>query len=132
MRLYELCRQYQRAIDAKDLSGVLALFTEDALITTPLSGQLPPLEYHRRLFAIARQSISRVLNVYEGTKGNPSLALYLQHTLVLTNGKTIEIRAMNVYDATPGEDRFTSMNILFDGAAVSRRLTPEQLDCIGV
>lgn len=117
-----VCRQYKEAIAAKDLEQVQNLFTEDASITTPLHGTLQVVDYHEMLFRTTRQAISRLLNVFEGMKGAPSIALYLDHTLILNNGKTLQFKSMDVYEFTSDRQRFASLNILFNPEEVKVRL----------
>ena len=127
MYAFELCRRYQDAINAGQLGAVMALFEPGATITTPLAGTLGVEEYHRRLLGHTRQTISRLLNVFEGLNGAPSVALYLQHTLIMASGKSVEFTAIDVYQFSADRQRFISIHILYDSAPVRAQLTREQL-----
>jgi hypothetical protein len=127
MYAFEICRQYQRALNTGQLEAVLNLFAPGATITTPLVGTLDAIEYHKRLFRHTKESITRTLNVFEGLKGSRSLAFYQHHTWILHSGKTIEFTGMDVFEFTPDNKRLTSIHIIYDSLPVRTSLSKEQL-----
>ncbi len=51
MKAAEIVASYLAALERADLDGVLKLFTPDAVVHSPLHGQLPAAQFYPALFA---------------------------------------------------------------------------------
>lgn len=122
MYAFELCRQYQQAINSGDLDRVLALFEPDATVTTPVAGTMGVADYHRQLFSFTRKATVRVRNLMEGLSGAPSAGLYLDHVLELHDGGSIEFSGVNLYEFTTDRLRIVRLTIIYDSAPIRARL----------
>ena len=122
MYAFDLCSQYQQAINSGDLERVLALFEPDATVTTPVAGTMHVADYHRQLFSYARKATVRVRNLLEGLSGAPSVGLYLDHVLELHDGGSIAFTGINLYELTPDRLRIARLTIIYDSAPIRARL----------
>src|SRR4051812_29477250 len=101
MEYLTLCRQYLTAINSGSLPGVLSLFdSPDAIVCSPLYGQLPAAAYYRILFADARHAIIRIRHVFEALTDAPSIALHFSYTWIKRNGATVEFDGVDVFEMT--------------------------------
>lgn len=106
---------YLRALEEGDLAGMLALFTPDAVVHSPLYGTLPAAEFYPALFADTGSATLTLLGTMRGTsvEGTALLSFLFHFDWVLPNG----IRApFDVVDVAELHDEglISSIRIIYD------------------
>jgi SnoaL-like domain len=123
MQAIALCKQYQSCVANGDLSGVLSLFTADALVVAPLDGTMGVEEFHRQFFARVRRSRTRVLNIFSTVDDLSAVALHFSHSWLLANGGSIDFEGVNIFELDAASRRFAKLAILYDSTPLRRHLT---------
>ena len=79
---------YLRAVEEGDVSGMLRLFTPDAVVQSPLYGTLPAVEFYPALFADTASATLTLLGTMRGTsvEGKALLSFLFHFDWVLPNG----------------------------------------------
>lgn len=116
MPLDDLCHCYLDALNTGDLEGVRALFTPDAEIVSPLYGVRPAHHFYAELFADTSRSETTLLNVFDTSSGNRSVALHFRYVWTLASGKVVEFECVDVFELTEDRQLFTRMTIIYDTA----------------
>jgi hypothetical protein len=130
MYAFELCRQYQNAINNGRTEAASALFEPNAVVITPLAGKLGVGEYHKWSLSHAGHAITRLQNVFEGLNDVPSIGLHLHHTRILENGGVVTFEAMNIFELAPDCKRFARLTVIFDSVPVLDILrSPSKMSC---
>ena len=114
----QLCEHYLAALESGRLEDVMALFTTDAIVDSPLYGEVPAAPFYAGLFADTRSSENRLINIYSTDDDQHSVALHFAYTWTLRNGKRVEFECVDVFDIAPNEDKFTRLKIIYDTAAI--------------
>lgn len=115
MEYLTLCKQYLNAINTGSLPLVLSLFeSPDAVVRSPIYGQMTAGTYYRILFSDTRHAIVRIRHVYEALSNAPSIALHFSYTCITSNGHTVEFDGVDVFELTADQTRFTKLTIIYD------------------
>jgi ketosteroid isomerase-like protein len=112
----ELCQRYLAALERADLEAVLALFTPDAEVVSPLYGTQPATAFYRALFADTARSRTTLLNVFVPAGDGQACALHFRYEWTLASGRTVNFECADVFALNPAGDRFTRLTILYDTA----------------
>jgi len=110
----EICKQYLDVLNEGSLEKVLSLFDPNAVVVSPLYGEMPATTFFKVLFADTNRSETKLLNIFESISGNTSLALYFHYIWTLKSGKIIEFDCVDVFEITPDKKKFTKLKIIYD------------------
>jgi len=110
----EMCEAYLEALNEGNLDKVLALFTENAMVHSPLYGKVPAADFYRELFADTRQSETTLLHVFDRAEPDDSVALHFHYRWTLQGGRVVEFECVDVFGISRGDGRFESLRIIYD------------------
>ena len=79
MILHDMCLAYLNALNEGSLDNVIKLFTEEAIVISPLYGKMPVKDFYNKLFADTNNSSTELLNIFLSTTGNKSIALHFNY-----------------------------------------------------
>lgn len=116
MSATELCHRYLAALDAGDLDAVLALFTTNAEVVSPLYGTKPAAEFYEGLFADTKASDTTLLNIFDRAGDGGSVALHFRYGWTLADGTPATFEVVDVIELTPARDAFAKLTIIYDTA----------------
>jgi len=91
----EICSQYLDALNRADLKKVLSLFEDDAVVISPLYGEVPVVEFYNSLFSDTQESKTRLLKILESTENHNIVALHFQFQWTLENGGYIDFECFS-------------------------------------
>ena len=114
----EICTQYLAALNEGNLEKVLSLFHPDAVVDSPLYGEMPATTFYKGLFSDTNLSQTKLLNIFDSTNKNSSLALHFHYTWTLKSGKIVEFECVDVFEITPDGKKFTKLKIIYDTAPI--------------
>ena len=106
---------YLRAVEEADLDAMLALFTPDAVVHSPLYGTLPAAEFYPALFADTGSATLTLLGTMRGTSVNGAALLsFLFHfDWVLPNGTAAPFDVVDVAELDD-DGLITGLRIVYD------------------
>lgn len=109
-----LCKSYLSALNEGDLEKVLSLFTEEAVVHSPLYGEMPASKFYAELFEDTNESVTKLLNVFVPSEDTPRAALHFHYLWTLSNGRKVEFECVDVFKLTDDKQRFTELKIIYD------------------
>lgn len=127
---FELCRKYQEAINRGDLEQTMALFTEEAIVNAPLTGQSTALKFHEWLLGTTRETITRLRRVFQSLDNSGALAMQLHYTWVLSNGKTLEFDGMMIFEFSEDQMSICKLTIIYDTAPIRTHVSQSALAAV--
>lgn len=71
-----LCTEYLDALNESDLEKVLSLFTKDAVVHSPLYGEMDAVSFYQDLFADTERSDTTLLNVFDSAENGNAIGLH--------------------------------------------------------
>jgi len=110
----EICKQYLDALNEGSLEKVLSLFDPNAVVVSPLYGEMPATTFYKALFADTNRSETKLLNIFDSISGNSSVALYFHYIWTLNSGKIVEFDCVDVFEITSNKKKFTKLKIIYD------------------
>ncbi len=111
-----LVAEYLDAIRAADSPHMLALFTPDGVVHSPLYGDLPAAEFYPKMFADTESADLTLLGTTTGetTDGRPLVMFLFKFDWVLKAGE--DIVAFDVVDVAEldADGKITALTIIYD------------------
>jgi hypothetical protein len=106
---------YLQALGDADLDGMLALFTPDAIVHSPLYGTLPATEFYPKLFADTGSATLTLLGTMRGTsvEGRALLSFLFHFDWVLPNGTRAPFDVVDVAEVDD-DGLISSIRIIYD------------------
>jgi ketosteroid isomerase-like protein len=110
----DICQQYLDALNESDLEKVLSLFTRDAVVSSPLYGEIPANTFYRDLFSDTKRSETKLLKIFDSTGDGSSVALHFRYTWTLQSGKVVEFECVDIFEVSSDGKHFTKLKIIYD------------------
>jgi hypothetical protein len=128
MNIREHCARYQDAVSRKDWDAVEALFVRDAVIRTPLRGDVDVKDFHAFLFQHIKQGAARFPNVFE-EKTNPSrISLQFSYTFLTNSTLLGGLDGVAVFEYDDNRQQFTGLRVEYDATVIRKLLAMENID----
>lgn len=109
-------QDYVDALQEADLDRMLALFTPDAEVTSPLEGTCDAVSFYTRLFKVTKASRVRLLRGFLSGDGL-SASAHLEYDWTFTNGVRTRFECMDLFEFDENE-RIRVLKIFYDPAGV--------------
>jgi len=114
MNVNELCHSYLSALNEGDLDKVLELFTEDAVVLSPLYGKMPAKDFYKELFRATNNSSTELLNIFSSKTENKSIALHFNYQWTMKNGFVETFECVDIFHLNNTQDKFNKLTIIYD------------------
>ena len=114
MTAEELAAAYLQALRDADLAAMLALFTPDAVVHSPLYGPTPVAAFYPALFADTSEArvSARGLTTGTTTAGAPLVAVWFHFDWRLPGGRRAPFDVVDVMELAAG--RIAALHIVYD------------------
>jgi hypothetical protein len=115
----QLAEAYLGALGRADLAAMLGLFSDGALVHSPLYGPVPAAEFFPALFGDTRQSRLTLLGVTDGAAadGTRLVTIWFRFDWELPSGRQVVFDVVDVLELAAGE-LITALRIIYDTADV--------------
>lgn len=111
----DLCRQYLAALNDGNLANVLDLFEPDAVVVSPLYGDMAVEAFYESLFSDTTQSKTELAEIFDAQSSN-SIALQFTYEWTMKSGAIKTFNCVDVFDLNDDQTRFTKLSIIYDTA----------------
>ena len=110
---------YLKALGDADVDGMLALFTEDAVVHSPLYGDRPARDFYPRLFADTSTAELTLLGTMRGTSvdGTALLSFLFHFDWTLPHGTSAPFDVVDIAELND-DGLISSIRIIYDTVAV--------------
>ncbi|MDM8540252.1 nuclear transport factor 2 family protein [Desulfococcaceae bacterium HSG9] len=112
----KLCKQYLDALNEGNLEKILSLFAPDAVVVSPLYGEILATTFYTDLFADTNRSETKLLNIFDSVGDNSSVALHFHYSWTLKNGKVVNFECVDIIEITPDTKKINKLEIIYDTA----------------
>ena len=119
MSPHELAEAYLGALGRADLATMLTLFSDGALVHSPLYGQVPAREFFPALFSDTAESRLTLRGVTQGedAAGTPLVSIWFHFDWRLPSGRRAPFDVVDVLELSP-DGRIGSLRIVYDTADI--------------
>lgn len=109
-----LIKQYLDGLERADTKALLALFSEDAMVYSPLYGALEARVFYPKLMADTTASEISLLDVFTNEENRTAVVNFL-YTWTMANGATTVFDCVDVF-AFDEQGKIRSVKIIYDTA----------------
>ncbi|WP_444921629.1 nuclear transport factor 2 family protein [Microbulbifer sp. CnH-101-G] len=114
----QLCYQYIAAVEQGNLEALLALFTPNASVYSPIFGECSVKSFYSYIFRSISNRTMVLRNIlYGGVKTN-QVAIYLSYTRSVEGRDPATIDVVDLFDFTDDFSAFSSVKIIYDTAPI--------------
>ncbi|MFA0809929.1 nuclear transport factor 2 family protein [Microbulbifer epialgicus] len=113
-----LCRKYLSALEKGDLEALLALFTKDAMVFSPIFGECRVVDFYSYVIKATKDRSMTLKNIMLGVVDPNQVAVYVSYTRAVENNKPATIDTVDVFDLAADLSAFSSVTIIYDTAPV--------------
>lgn len=109
---------YLAALEAADVQRILSLFTTDAVIHSPLYGDMPAKDFYPALFADTAESKLALKAVLHGEHdGTATVAFWFDFGWTLANGSPAPFSVVDIAKLN-SDGLITELHIIYDTAPI--------------
>lgn len=111
-----IATQYLEALEAGNVEHVLSLFTQDALVNSPLYGDRKASEFYPELFQDTANSRLTLKGVMDGnaTDGTKLVSIWFYFDWMLANGEPAPFDVVDVLEMDTNSGLIKKINIIYD------------------
>jgi ketosteroid isomerase-like protein len=115
----QLAEAYLGALGRADLAAILALFSEDAVVHSPLYGLMAVTDFYPALLRDTARARLTLRGVTEGTiaDGSPLVSIWFRFDWRLPSGREAPFDVVDVLEIA-ADGRIARLHIIYDTAAV--------------
>lgn len=106
----KILTQYLHRLEKGSYQDVIALFTDDAFVNSPLYGKVNASHFYRELFRDTTQSAITVLHTFANSHTG---AVHFLYTWVLKDGTETSFECVDVVEFT-GDGKIQQLTIIYD------------------
>jgi len=107
-------RRYMQALGDADYETIVALFTDDGMVTSPFLGTMPAGEFFEQLSRASSQNVITPIDVMVSTSDSTRGAGYFEYDWTMADGSSVVFNVVDAFTFEPGGERFASMTIIYD------------------
>lgn len=105
MKPTEVAEKYLDCLRAGDLDGMDELFSEDALVHSPLYGEREARAFFRDLFSVTGRSEIELMDVFRHASRDDLVAARFRYRWTLSDGEVTDFECVDVFELELGERR---------------------------
>ena len=106
-------RTYLAAMAKGDLPGVLACFTPEGLVSSPVYGGVPVADFYNRLFGDTAHASVDIRSIFHTNDGQRIAALFA-YQWELKNGTRTACDLVDIFDFAADSGLIAHLQIIFD------------------
>jgi len=107
----ELALKYIEALESQDLNGIIALFTENGQVISPLYGQLPAVDFYGQLFNDTQYSQIQLNDVFDNSPEG-KVAIFFKYRWHLKGSETVSFDVVDLIELSDG--KIEKLTIIYD------------------
>ncbi len=110
-----IIRRYLSAMEASDLQAVLACFADDAIITSPLYGEMAVAPFYKKLFADTTRTEVRVHNIYQSPSKANCWAAHFGYVWERHDQPRLDTELIDLFEFDPATGKIIALRIIIAG-----------------
>jgi len=112
----KIIKDYLKALEIGSYEQMMKLFTDDAIVLSPLYGKIEAMEFYKDLFNDTSNSKITLMNILHGEKENTS-AGHFRYDWILKNGTPTSFECVDVFIFS-NDNKIKQLTIIYDTARI--------------
>ncbi|MEJ7586431.1 MAG: nuclear transport factor 2 family protein [Ferruginibacter sp.] len=109
----DIIQQYLQYLQSGNLEKIYGLFSADAVVHSPLYGNISAMFFFERLFADTHQSGITLLNIFTNEDKAGLFAAHFRYHWILKNGAVTKFECVDIFQFNEG-NKITELTIIYD------------------
>lgn len=119
----EVLTQYIQALEKGDYSHIMTLFTQDAVIISPLYGKMRASHFYKELLKDTGKSTITVLNVFTGKNAG---AIHFLYKWILKDGIQTSFECVDIIEFSE-DGKINQLTIIYDTSRIRQEFEKMKL-----
>jgi hypothetical protein len=116
MEIEKIIKKYFKALEVGSYENMMRLFTEKAIILSPLYGKMKAVDFYRELFKDTSKSKITLLNIFKG-KTEFIGAGHFRYNWILKDGTLTSFECVDIFRFSQG-GRIKMITIIYDTSQI--------------
>ena len=110
----DLIQEYLSALEKSDIKKISQLFKEDAIVVSPLSGEIMASSFYPELFDDTLASKITLKDIYYSSSVKNCIAAHFVYDWNMRNKSFVEFECMDVFDLDRHSGKIERLTIIYD------------------
>jgi SnoaL-like domain len=111
----EAIYNYFKGLETGNVNMIMDVFSDNAMVHSPLYGDQPAALFYTKLFADTRQSDITLLNIFESVENNYTAAVHFKYHWILADGTPTHFECVDIFKFDEN-GKVADMTITYDTA----------------
>jgi hypothetical protein len=121
--LNDKIKAYFQALESGVCDQTLALFTADAIVNSPLFGEMVASEFYKKLFANTNRSKVTLKEVFFSNTNATNATAHFVCDWVLKDGTPAPFECVDIFEFDPVSNKIQSLKIIYDTHSIRSLVT---------
>lgn len=112
MTISEIIQSYLHALERGDEYAVLQLFSEGAIVVSPLYGRIKATDFYEQLFEDTAQSLITLLQIFKGAQKG-SASAHFRYRWTMEDEEPVSFEAVDIFEFD-SQKKISKLTIIYD------------------
>ncbi|MEP7143314.1 MAG: nuclear transport factor 2 family protein [Ferruginibacter sp.] len=108
-----IIREYLNGLESGDPEQMTRLFSDNAVIHSPLYGDVPAKDFYKILFADTNRSEIKLLNIFNSTDKKGLYVVHFRYDWILRNGIKTSFECIDIFQFDE-QGKINELSIIYD------------------
>ena len=118
MTVNELCSRYLSALEKGDLEEIVALYSDEATVKSPISASTPVRTFFTNVFRITSERTAQLHTVLLGVDHPNRAAVHFAYTRAVRERPSATVECVDLFELSDDRQRFIAQQIIYDTGPV--------------
>lgn len=109
-----LIQEYLSALEKSDVNKIFQLFKEDAIVVSPLFGEIKASNFYPELFEDTLASKITLKDIYYSSSVKNRIAAHFVYDWKMRNESYVEFECMDVFELDKHSEKIEKLTIIYD------------------
>ncbi|MCH9622049.1 MAG: hypothetical protein S4CHLAM20_14840 [Chlamydiia bacterium] len=114
MNREKVINEYFCNLEKSAYSDMIELFTEDAVVESPLLGTMKAAEFYKEIFSKTSNSKITLMNVCKSVSDENTAVAHFHYDWILSDGMPAPFECVDIFTFQPNSDKIVSVKIIYD------------------
>lgn len=110
-------KKYLKGLEEGNYSKIMNLFSEDATVYSPLSGEIKASKFYKDLFKDTRKSEIELINIFESKENGKIKSGHFIYNWTLKDGTKVSFECIDIFKLSE-DGKIKELKIIYDTSGV--------------
>jgi hypothetical protein len=110
----QIINRYFQGLEKASYEDVISLFAKNAIVFSPLYGQIEAVKFYREIFAVTNNSKITLKNIFISPDNPKVAAAHFYYDWTLKDGTPAPFECIDIFEFSSGSNQVTKLTIIYD------------------